>query len=111
VEMTRAGLSEDLIISTVRSRGGRFDLSPAGLITLKQQGVSDRVVLAAQAASTGGGYAPAASGYAPAPAMASPVVVGPPVYYVRPAPIRVYYGHSWGHGHYHHGHGHGHHHW
>ncbi len=32
VEMTRAGLSEDLLISTVRSRGGRFAPSPAGLI-------------------------------------------------------------------------------
>ncbi|HMP06838.1 MAG TPA: YMGG-like glycine zipper-containing protein, partial [Lacipirellulaceae bacterium] len=38
VEMTRAGVSEELIISTIRSRGGRFDLSPSALISLKQQG-------------------------------------------------------------------------
>jgi uncharacterized protein YcfJ len=117
VEMTRAGVSEDLIISTMRNRGGRFDLSPGSLIALKQQGVSDRVVLAAQELSTNGGYAaPAYTAAAPAP-----VVVGPPVYYVRPAPryyyrpapvIHLDFGYG-GHGHhgYHHGH-HGHHgHW
>ena len=48
VEMTQAGLSDDLIVSTIRARGARLDLSPAGLIALKQSGVSDRVVLAAQ---------------------------------------------------------------
>ena len=51
VQMTRAGISEDVIISTMRSRGTRIDLSPQSLIALRQQGVSDRVVLAAQ---TGG---------------------------------------------------------
>jgi len=102
VEMTRAGLSEDLIISTIRSRGGRFDLSPSGLISLKQYGVSDRVVLAAQS-NTSAGFAPA-----PAPAV---MVSQPPVVYVRPAPtIHFYSGPRWyGHGH-HHWHGHHHHH-
>lgn len=47
-EMTRAGVSEDVIISTMNSRGTRLDLSPNALISLKQAGVSDRVVLAAQ---------------------------------------------------------------
>ena len=104
VEMTRAGLSEDLIIGTMRSRGGRFDLSPAGLITLKQNGVSDRVVLAAQ--SNG----PIAAPYAVNPQPA--VVIGPPPVYYRPSPvIRVYSGYDWGHHHhfhhdFHHHHGH-----
>ncbi|WP_425397839.1 YMGG-like glycine zipper-containing protein [Aeoliella sp.] len=48
VQMTQAGLSDELIVSTIQSRGGRFDLSPNGLIALKQSGVSDRVVLTAQ---------------------------------------------------------------
>ena len=48
LQMTRAGISEDVIISTMRSRGARIDLSPQSLIALKQQGVSDRVVMAAQ---------------------------------------------------------------
>jgi hypothetical protein len=99
VEMTRAGCSEDLIISTIRSRGSRLDLSPNGLIALKQQGVSDRVVMAAQSMGNAGYPAP----------VAAPVVVGPPVYYMRPAPptVRVYVGPSWGPPHYYHG-GYGH---
>ena len=56
VNMTRAGVSEDLIISTMRSRGTRLDLSPQGLIALKDAGVSDRVMLAAQDMRSGGGY-------------------------------------------------------
>src|SRR5262249_27020612 len=38
VNMTRAGLGDDLIISTMHSRGTNLDLSPQGLIALKQQG-------------------------------------------------------------------------
>lgn len=56
LQMTQAGLSEDLIISTIRSRGARLDLSPQALIALKQQGVSDRVVLAAQQMAAAPGY-------------------------------------------------------
>jgi outer membrane lipoprotein SlyB len=104
VEMTRAGVGEDVIISTIRSRGGRFDLSPNGLIALKQSGVSDRVVMAAQS-STPGAFAPAAA----------PAIIGPPpVMYVQPAPVvRFYSGPSWGYHHhfYHHPHHHGRGHW
>ena len=108
VEMTRAGLSEDLIVSTIQSRGGRFDLSPSGLIALKQAGVSDRVVLAAQSMGRGGAIAPAPAVVAPAPV----VVSSPPVMYVEPAPvIRVYSGHGWHHHHHWHGHHRHHHHW
>jgi hypothetical protein len=117
VQMTRAGVSEDLIISTVRSRGGRLDLSPGGLISLKQQGVSDRVVLAAQS-MTNGGYAGPAPAVAPSPVVAAPIIARPSVVYVEPAPVYYYrpapaihfdFGYG-GHGHhYHHGHhGHGH---
>ncbi len=60
VQMTRAGISEDVIISTMRSRGTRVDLSPQSLIALRQQGVSDRVVMAAQQMSAGSGYVPGA---------------------------------------------------
>ncbi len=57
VEMTKAGVSEDLIISTIRSRGAQLELSPTSLISLKQHGVSDRVLLAAQQMSDGRSYA------------------------------------------------------
>lgn len=100
VEMTRAGVGEDVIISTIRSRGGRFDLSPNGLIALKQSGVSDRVVMAAQSS---------------APGPFAPAVIGPPpAVFVQPAPVvRFYSGPSWGYHHhyYHHPHHHYHGHW
>ncbi|MEM6329755.1 MAG: YMGG-like glycine zipper-containing protein [Planctomycetota bacterium] len=94
IEMTRAGLSDDVIIGAIRQRGGRFDLSPTGLITMKQNGVSDRVVAAAQSLSAPDGLPPATAvtpaypgygspGYG-APVYAAPVY-GPPVY---AAPVR-----------------------
>ena len=101
VEMTRAGVSEDVIISTIRSRGGRFDLSPNGLIALKQSGVGDRVVMAAQTS------APAPF----APAMAPAVIGPPPAIYVQPAPVVHFYsGPSWGYRHHFYHHPHHHHH-
>jgi YMGG-like Gly-zipper len=99
VEMTRAGLGDELIISTMQSRGGRFDLSPSGLISLKQNGVSDRVVMAAQSLGRGGVIQPGP---------AAVIAPAPQVMYVEPAPvIRVYSGPYYRH-HYHHGY---HHHW
>jgi outer membrane lipoprotein SlyB len=81
LQMTQAGLSEDVIISTMRSRGARIDLSPQALIALKQQGVSDRVVVAAQQMSAAPGYIP--------PAAAGPTVISevppPPAVIVAPA--------------------------
>ncbi|RIK84532.1 MAG: hypothetical protein DCC67_04850 [Planctomycetota bacterium] len=109
VEMTRAGLSEDLIISTIRARGGRFDLSPNGLIALKQNGVSDRVVMAAQSMGRSGYVAAPPAVISPAPAA---VVVSPPppVMVVRPAPVVHFYsGYGWHGHHHHHHHGHWHH--
>ncbi|QDS99044.1 YMGG-like glycine zipper-containing protein [Adhaeretor mobilis] len=83
-QMTAAGLSDDLIISTIQSRGGRFDMSPDGLIALKQAGVSDRVVLSAQRAS---GRA------VPTPVNPRPVVQvdRPAPVYLKPAPVIHYY--------------------
>jgi hypothetical protein len=108
VEMTRAGLSEDLIIGTIRSRGSRLDLSPGGLIALKQSGVSDRVVIAAQSMGPSG-YSSPAPAVVMSPARTVYVSPPPPVMYVQPAPVvRFYAGSGWGyHGHhYHHHHGH-----
>jgi hypothetical protein len=94
-EMTRAGVSEDVIISTMRARGTRLDLGPNALISLKQSGVSDRVVLAAQDMNRGGGYLPGP----------------PPVAVVEPVPTRVivgpaypYYGPRYRYYHHHHHH-------
>lgn len=82
VSMTRAGVSDDIIVSTMQSRGARLDLSPQGLISLKQSGVSDRVLLSAQNMSGNRGYVPG-----------SPTIVteGPPPVFVAPAPRYYYY--------------------
>ena len=90
VQMTRAGISEDVIISTMRSRGTRVDLSPQSLIALRQQGVSDRVVMAAQQMGAGSGYAPGAPAYGPTVVSEVPP---PPAVIVAPAyrPYPYYY--------------------
>jgi outer membrane lipoprotein SlyB len=91
VTMTRAGVSEDVIISTMRSRGAHLDLSPNALISLKQSGVSDRVLLAAQDMNRG----PVAV-YGPVPPPVTRVV--PSTVIVTPAPRYHWHGHHY---HYH----------
>jgi hypothetical protein len=109
VEMTRAGLSEEVIINTIRNRGSRIDTSPNSLVFMKQGGVSDRVVMAAQSASPTATFTNMpVSGPIPINP-APPVVYAPaPVYYAPPPPVIFYggYGHPHYHGHHYHGHGH-----
>jgi hypothetical protein len=62
IKLVKAGLSEDLIISTINSQPGTYDTSTDGLIALKKAGVSDKVV----GAIVTKGFAPA-----PAPVAAS----------------------------------------
>lgn len=49
IRMTGAQLGVPIIRSTIEASNVRFDLSPAGLIALKNAGVSDDVILAMQA--------------------------------------------------------------
>ena len=44
VKMTKAGLSEDIIVSTVGSQPAKFSTSADDLIALKKAGVSDKVI-------------------------------------------------------------------
>lgn len=45
VEMVKAGLSEQIITTSIRQASAKsFDLSPAGLISLKKAGVSDAII-------------------------------------------------------------------
>lgn len=48
VTMARGNLSAEVILEAVRARGGRFDLSPGGLVGLKQSGVGDDVIVGVQ---------------------------------------------------------------
>jgi hypothetical protein len=46
IKMVKAGLSDDLIVSTIGSSPGAYDTSADGMIALKTAGASDRVVSA-----------------------------------------------------------------
>ncbi len=52
VKMAKAGLGEDVIVSMVQNQPGHYELTPDSLVSLKSQGVSDKV-LAAMAARNG----------------------------------------------------------
>jgi hypothetical protein len=48
IKMVRAQLSTNIIIATIDSANFNFDLSPTGLIGLKEAGVEDRIIEAMQ---------------------------------------------------------------
>jgi hypothetical protein len=68
IKLVKAGLSDDLIVSTINSQAGTYDTSTDGLIGLKAAGVSDKVVAAvvSKAAAPAQPFAPAVASTAPA---------------------------------------------
>ncbi len=66
IKLVKAGLSDDLIVSTVNAQAGIYDTSTDGLIALKTAGVSDKVVAAIVVKAN----AAAAVAAAPIPALA-----------------------------------------
>src|ERR1017187_8310526 len=69
IKLVKAGLSEDLIVTTISGATGNYDISADGIIALKTAGVSDKVVAAI-----------VAKGSAPAPT--------PTVYLLKTMPHR-----------------------
>ncbi len=69
IKLAKAGLSDDLIVTTISASQSHFDTSADGLISLKAGGVSDKVVSAIVLKAS----APAM------PATASPVADGGPI--------------------------------
>lgn len=57
IKLIQAGLSEDLIISTINASPGNYDISVDGLVSLKGAGVSEKVLSAIITRSSGGGSA------------------------------------------------------
>jgi pyruvate/2-oxoglutarate dehydrogenase complex dihydrolipoamide acyltransferase (E2) component len=74
IKMVKAGLSDDVIISTIGSSQGAFDISAEGVIALKSAGVSDKVISAIVNKTT----AAAQPAPAPAPAPAPTPAPAPP---------------------------------
>jgi hypothetical protein len=58
VKMTKAGLSESIVISTIQNQPGKYALKPDDLIKLKGQGVSDKIISAMLAKGSGPSSAP-----------------------------------------------------
>jgi hypothetical protein len=49
LRMAKAGLSDDVIIQTIKTQPGHYDVTPDDLISLKAAGLSDKVILTMQA--------------------------------------------------------------
>jgi hypothetical protein len=79
IQMTRAGVAEDVIVTHIRNHGPAAPPQANDLIVLQQQGVSPRVVQAMQTATPVAGPPPG-------------VVVAQPY----PVPAPVYWGPGWG---------------
>ena len=84
IRMAQSGLGDDVMIASIQTRGGRFDLGTEALITLKANGVSERVIVAMQQAVQG----PRPTVVAPPPVIVEPVpvFVGPPPFGPPPPP-------------------------
>jgi hypothetical protein len=88
IKLVKAGLSEDLIVSTINASPGVYDASANGLIALKGAGASDKVVTAIVLK----GNAPMAPVALPAQAVQSPVPQAPPppLFHSTDGKIRIY---------------------
>ena len=96
IKLVKAGLSEDLIVTTINSSVGTYDTSANGLIALKKAGATDKVIAAvllkASGASAGAPAAsPAASNPAPAGSASNAVVLAPGALPAGVDSIGVYY--------------------
>jgi hypothetical protein len=65
IKLIKAGLSEDLIVTSINSSPGEYDTSVNGLIALKKAGATDKVVSAMILKSSGAAAAAAAESPAP----------------------------------------------
>lgn len=76
-KLAKAGLSDDVIITTVNASPGTYDISPNGLIALKSAGVSDKVISAVVQRASSNSSAPQPSA-ATSPEVSAPAPTGTP---------------------------------
>jgi len=74
IKLIKAGLSEDLIVTTINSSPGQFNTSTSALIALKKAGAGDKIIASMILKSSGATPAPAPS---PAPAAGSATATSP----------------------------------
>ncbi|MGO9318480.1 MAG: hypothetical protein ACLPXT_13520 [Terracidiphilus sp.] len=85
IKLVKAGMSDDLIVTTINAQPGNYDVSPDGLIALKTGGASDKVVSAIVLKASAAPPPPPAAPAPPAPPVA-PAPPTPPVAPTPPAP-------------------------
>src|SRR5262245_53358574 len=61
IDLVKAKMSNDIVLSAIRGAKPEFDVSANGLIALKNAGVPDAVIQEMQKVSSGGGAAVAAA--------------------------------------------------
>jgi hypothetical protein len=90
IKMAKAGLGEEILLSTIKTQPGHYSIAADDLIALKGAGVSDKVIAAMIEKNASGGAAPtpaAPSGNPPAaapkPATAPGSVTEVGVYYLK----------------------------
>jgi hypothetical protein len=71
IKMVKAGLGEDLIVSTIKAQPAAFTTGVDDLIALKTAGVSEKIIAAMMEKSSQGGAKPATPAPAPPPAPAA----------------------------------------
>jgi len=75
VYMVKTGVSDQLIMNSIRERGGSFDTSPQSIVNLKSNGVDDAVIYAMQTTPPPSATVPPPGGaYGPPPPGAAVVV-------------------------------------
>lgn len=74
VKLIKAGLSEDLIVTTINSSPGQYDTSASALIVLKKAGASDKIVAAMILKASGSAATPVPAPKAGSADSASPSV-------------------------------------
>jgi hypothetical protein len=89
IKLVKAGLSDDLIVSTIGAQSGIYDTTPDGLIALKAAGVSDKVV-AAMVAKAAAPPPPPAAQPPQAPPAPAPPTPPPPPFHSTDGKVRVY---------------------
>jgi len=87
IKLVKAGLSEDLIVTTINASPGTYDTSADGLIALKTAGVSDKVVAAivSKAAATAQPAQPPVPPLPPMPGAAQQAPVGSKMSMLEPS--------------------------
>jgi hypothetical protein len=84
LKMAKAGLGEDILLSSVKAQPGRYTTSPEDLIALKSAGVTDKVIAAMmEKGASGAGASASANPLAAAPKAAPAPVNEVGVYYMK----------------------------